>query len=189
MNNKNSKNTLIDATIEAIYLNGLHGVTTAKIAKAAKLSEAMIYRHFGNKDEMILESFMSIKADLNFSVESKISEVMDFNTISHNIWLAHIEYFINNPQQLRVLNQIEHSSYMTDKIRESCLSLSKSVIDYFYKGIELKIFKPMHLEIAIALYFSPILNIAESIIEHRMENTVENLNMAYSSIMDSFKIT
>jgi AcrR family transcriptional regulator len=187
MAKESSRNKLIDATIEAIYLNGLHSVTTSKIAKTAHLSEAMIYRHFGNKDEMILESFLSIKADLNRFVESGISDENNFDRTSHEIWTGHVNYFLNNPPKLSVLNQVEHSNYMTDEIRQNCLSLSEFVIRYFSRGIEQNLFKPMHIEIAIALYFSPLLNIAESIIEKRMENSEENLSLLYTSTMAAFK--
>ncbi len=188
MNIISSKDRLINATIEAIYKNGLHSVTTAKIAKTAKLSEAMIYKHFGNKDEMIIESFMMIKSSLNSYIQSKITPEMDFEATSYNIWLAHVDYFINNYKHLRVLNQVEYSNYMTDKIREECLTLSKSVITFFKNGIKLNIFKDMHIEIAVALFFSPILSISESIIEKRLDRTEDILLMCYESTMDALKI-
>ena len=188
MKNVSSKKKLINATIEAIYLNGLSSVTTAKIAKIANLSEAMIYKHFGNKDEMIKDSFMEIKADLNSYVQSKIIPDMDFETKCYNIWLAYVDYFIQNHKNLRVLNQVEHSNYMTDKIRDDYLNRSRTVITFFQSGIEQNIFKPMHIEIAVALFFSPILSIAESIIEKRLDRSEETLNMCYNSTMDALKI-
>lgn len=183
-----SKERLIDATIEAIYTNGLNSVTTAKIAKQAKLSEAMIYKHFANKDEMIIASFMLIKVELNSYVKSKITKDMNFEITSYIIWLSHVEYFVNNPKKLRVLNQFEHSNYMTDLIREECLVLSRLVMGVFNKGIESNIFKPMHIEVAIALFFSPILSIAESIIENRLPKTEEMLKLMYNSTMAGLKI-
>lgn len=183
-----SKDKLINATIEAIYTNGLHSVTTAKIAKTAKLSEAMIYKHFGNKNEMIIESFMFIKLGLNSFVESKITMKMDFKTKSYNIWLAHVDYFIDNYKHLRVLNQVEYSNYMTDEIREECLILSKSVITFFKTCIKQNIFKDIHLEIAVALFFSPILSISESIIEKRLDRSEKILNICYESTMDALRV-
>lgn len=183
-----SKDRLIEATIEAIYLNGLHSVTTSKIAKQAKLSEAMIYKHFGNKDEMIVISFMNIKLRLNNYIESKIENIMDLNTVTYNVWLAHVDFFINNPTNLRVLNQFEHSNYMTDKISEECLKFSSVIISIFESGIKQGIYKEMHIEVAIALFFSPILSIADSIINKRIIKTEAMLKLLYDSTMLSLKV-
>lgn len=184
---KSSKDKLIDATMETIYINGLHSITTAKIAKEAKLSEAMIYRHFGSKKEMIIATFMEIKKELNSYVEHQLPNNSDFDTKSYSIWLSHIEYFLNNPKKLRVLNQFEHSNYMTDAIREECLKLSSTVIEFFHQGIQQNTIKTMHIEIAIALFFSPILSITESIIEKRIEKTDKTLKLLYKSTMSSIK--
>ncbi|MGL1893532.1 MAG: TetR/AcrR family transcriptional regulator [Spirochaetaceae bacterium] len=188
MKNPNSKDKLISATIEAIYTNGLNSVTTAKIAKQAKLSEAMIYRHFGNKDEMIIASYMEIKTELNDSVKINLSDEMYFNQTSYSIWLSHVDFFIDNPKKLRVLNQVEHSNLVTDTIRENCLELSQIAISFFEKGIKNNMFKPMHIEVAIALYFSPILSIAESIIRKRIIKSEVMLKQLYDSTMLGLKL-
>ena len=189
MNNISSKDKLINATIEAVYTSGLYSVTTAKIAKIANLSEAMIYKHFENKDKMIIQAFMEVKAELNSSVESKITKEMDFDTQFCSIWQAHVDYFIQNPKNLRVINQIEHSNFMTDEIRSGCLKMSKSVMTFFQSGIEQQILKPMHIEVAIALFFSPILSIAESIIDKRIDKSEELFDLCFKATMDALKVT
>lgn len=180
---------MINATIEALFSNGLHGVTTAKIAKIANLSEAMIYKHFVNKNKMMISAFMNIKAELNCFVESKITPEMDFEAKFYHIWRAHVDYFIQEPKNLTVINQIEHSNFMTDEIRSDCLEMSRSVISFFHRGIEENIFKPMHIEIAIALFFSPILSLAESIIEKRIEGSERMFDLCFQSTRDAFYIT
>lgn len=183
-----SKDKLINATIEAIFTEGLYGVTTAKIAEKAELSEAMIYKHFKNKSQMIIQTFLGIKAELNQFIESKIAGEKDFEAICYKIWLANVDYFVQNSKKLRVLNQVEHSNFMSDDIRSECLNMSRSVMTFFKSGIEQNIFKDMHAEVAIALFFSPILSIAESIIEKRIDRSEQILNMCFESTMDAMKI-
>lgn len=183
-----SKDKLIIATIEAIYTNGLHSVTTAKIAKEANLSEAMIYKHFGNKDHMIIESFMFIKIELNNFVLSKLTGSRDMRVESYNIWLANLDFFLNNPKYLRVLTQFEHSNYMTDSIKNDCLALIDVLISFFESGISKGIFKNMHIDIATALFFSPILTIAESIIDGRLERSKEVLDLVFHSTLDALTV-
>ena len=102
MDKRSSKDKLISATIEAICENGLHSVTTAKIANKAKLSEAMIYKTFGNKDDMIIASFLEIKKELNNYVISRLDSTMDFESKNYSIWQSHLNYFMGNPQHLIV---------------------------------------------------------------------------------------
>lgn len=183
-----SKDKLINATIDTIYSQGLNSVTTAKVAKAAGLSEAMIYKTFGNKDEMIVKSFMHIKVALNSFVLSRMSESADFNEQSRNIWFANIEFLTSNKKYLMVISQFEHSSYMSSEVRGECFRLIEGIFEFFQKGKENNFFKEMHYEIAVALFFAPILSISESIVDGRMEKSKENLEIIYRSTIDAITI-
>lgn len=183
-----SKEKLINATIDTIYYEGLNGVTTAKIAKAAGLSEAMIYKTFGNKDKMIVGSFMFIKTELNRYVLSKMSDSADYITQCRNIWYANLDFLVGNKKYLRVISQFEHSSYMTLEVRDECFNLIAAVFEFFKKGISNNFFKNMHYEIAVALFFAPILSIAESIVDKRISRTDENLEIIYNSTMDAMRL-
>lgn len=46
------KEEIVQAALEVIGKSGVHALTIASIAEAAKMSEANIYRHFGGKDEI-----------------------------------------------------------------------------------------------------------------------------------------
>jgi AcrR family transcriptional regulator len=178
-----SKEKLINATIEVISESGLHSVTTAKIAKKAKLSEAMIYKNFGNKDHMIVESFLKIKKGLNDFVVSRLQGIENFEAQLYALWLGQFDYFVTNKDYLSVLIQFEHSKYMTESIRSSCYETISPLIAYFEKGVKLNMFKPMNIEILNALYFSPILSLAESIVSGRLEKNQEILDFVFEGSM------
>lgn len=185
MEKVSSKDRLIKATIKSMYEHGLNSITTSKIAKEAKLSEAMIYKNFGNKDELIIESFMLIKKELNRAIAERMNSEKSFHERCFDIWSAHVDFFTSNKKYLRVLSQFEHSSYMTEEIREKSLSMMSLVISFFQEGIELGKFKNMNIEIAIALFFAPILSISESINENRLEGSDKTLAFIFESTMDS----
>jgi AcrR family transcriptional regulator len=178
-----SKEKLINATIEVISESGLHSVTTAKIAKKAKLSEAMIYKNFGNKDHMIVESFLKIKKGLNDFVLSRLLGIENFEAQLYALWLGQFDYFVTNKDYLSVLVQFEHSKYMTEGIRSSCYKTISPLVAYFEKGVKLNIFKPMDIEILNALYFAPILSLAESIVSGRLEQNQETLDFVFEGSM------
>ena len=188
MLNDTSKQKLLNSTLKVIFENGLNNVTTAKIAKNAKLSEAMIYKLFTNKDKLIIETFLNIKKELNNVVMSKIIDKLSFEAKCYNIWRAHLEFFVINKDKLSVINQIEHSKYMTDSLREKCLIYSNFSISFFNDGIKNNYFKNINIEIAIALFFSPLLSIAESIINKRLDKSEEILKICFLATMDSLKL-
>ncbi|MDA3845851.1 MAG: TetR/AcrR family transcriptional regulator [Vallitaleaceae bacterium] len=183
MQNLSSKERLIKATVEAIYENGLHSVTTAKIAKKAELSEAMIYKHFGSKDDMIVETFMSIKEALNSAVEASIDTGKSYEAQCYDVWLGHIVFFVEHEAYLRMIAQFEQSNYMTEAIRTTCLVKISTILNLFEKGIELGVFKPAHIEIVSAFFFAPILALSDSFIHKRLVMDEATLKLAFDSTM------
>jgi AcrR family transcriptional regulator len=53
---------IIDATLAILARDGLHGWTTAALARATHLSEAALFKHFGSKDR-ILAAALEQQAD------------------------------------------------------------------------------------------------------------------------------
>lgn len=183
MSRLTSKDKLIEATIEAVYESGLHSVTTAKIAQKAGLSEAMIYKHFGNKDEMITDTFMWIKQRLNKSVTRRWYLEEDFDRKKHHIWYGNVEFLTQHPKMLMYIIHFEHSKYMTDEIRNACLNIITDITDFFADSVDKGLLKPMPIELAIALFFSPILTLSEAIVSRRLEHTEPILTLAFNSTM------
>jgi hypothetical protein len=72
---------------------------------------------------------------------------------------------------------------MTESIRSSCYETISPLIAYFEKGVKLNMFKPMNIEILNALYFSPILSLAESIVSGRLEKNQEILDFVFEGSM------
>jgi AcrR family transcriptional regulator len=50
------RSQLIEAAVELIGLLGIQGTTVSKISAAVGLSEMAAYRHFGSKDEILMEA-------------------------------------------------------------------------------------------------------------------------------------
>lgn len=51
---------IVQAAIQLVGKYGLRGATTARIAKELRLSEAALYRHFGNKTEILRVAFAQL---------------------------------------------------------------------------------------------------------------------------------
>ncbi|GAA2210203.1 TetR/AcrR family transcriptional regulator [Nonomuraea monospora] len=49
-----TRDRILDAAEQAIHEFGIAGATTKRIAQQAACSEALLYKHFGNKEEIVL---------------------------------------------------------------------------------------------------------------------------------------
>lgn len=69
LSGEDRKAAILDAAVRLCAERGFHGVTTRDLAAAAGVSEALLFRHFASKDELILEVLG------RFGFEDKISKV------------------------------------------------------------------------------------------------------------------
>jgi len=59
------KDALLDAAIESYAKYGEQGLTTKNLAEAAGCSEALIYRHFKSKDDLLCACYLRLHKRLN----------------------------------------------------------------------------------------------------------------------------
>lgn len=64
------RQTQLLAAIDEFARSGYHGTTTAALARAAGVSEAMLYRHFTNKKALFLATVQFVCAQLARAVDS-----------------------------------------------------------------------------------------------------------------------
>lgn len=57
---RNTKETLVTATIHLVYTRGVEAATTRAIAQAAGVTEGAIYRHYRSKEELRWDAFKQI---------------------------------------------------------------------------------------------------------------------------------
>src|SRR3954470_20348909 len=61
---RRTRDALLDATVELVSERGFHAVGIADIGGAIGVSGAAIYRHFRNKDELLVAVFERVVDDL-----------------------------------------------------------------------------------------------------------------------------
>lgn len=183
-----SKDKLINATIEVVYENGLYNVTTSKISKMASLSEAMIYKIFGSKDELVAESFIWIKGELYKYVDSKSNDQSGIDEQYYAVWLAHIDFFVENEKYLRFFSQFEKSKYMTEEVSQKSYVKVANVIELYEKGVKAGKFKSMDIEILNILFFAPILALSDLIVKGKVSKDKKTLKTTFESIMNALSV-
>ena len=96
------QNQIIQESIQLIANKGIQGLTIKNISKAIGISEPAIYRHFENKDDIILAIISTMKQ----STEEELSHVDENNPTIENIKKmiqGHTNRFIKNPSLTAII--------------------------------------------------------------------------------------
>ncbi|WP_031530890.1 TetR/AcrR family transcriptional regulator [Dyadobacter crusticola] len=131
-----TKKKLIQATGEIFMSKGYHGLKAAKIAYVAGVSKTLIYRYFGNVEELF-KAYLSEK-DFWVSMEDQVEELLEANRhdfgkeLAKKTLEAQISYFIQNKEMQEIMrwqitepNQIARTlADSRELLGEELLSLS-----------------------------------------------------------------
>lgn len=93
-----TKECLILATIEVIHENGLQGLTTRAVAKKQGISESTIFKHYKNKNELIiavLGHFSQYDTAIIESIKSKDLHPIEAITLFVD---SYVTYYENYPE-------------------------------------------------------------------------------------------
>ena len=100
----NLKAELIEKGLKLLDEAGYEGFSLRKVAKACNVSHAAPYRHFKNKDDLILAIGAQALARFSKSLQSAVDLYPD-NPASQlkEMGYAYIRFFTENPEYLRLL--------------------------------------------------------------------------------------
>jgi len=90
------RDQIVQATLRIIAKKGMNSLTTATIAKEVGISEANLYRHFKNKQEIIYETIETIGRGLSINVEKVFKYDMNPLNKLEKVFLLHLRYIEKN---------------------------------------------------------------------------------------------
>jgi AcrR family transcriptional regulator len=135
------KRTLLMITARKLFAqNGFYGTATARIAKEAGVSNGILFHYFPTKDDLIKAMYFDIKDRIfNYSV-GQIYKGATLKESIYTLWLAAVEWNLENPEDFDFMLQFENSPYYNESIERSHRYVQMS-IELAEKGIEQHIFK------------------------------------------------
>jgi len=90
------------------------GAPTAGIAKDAGLSEGTLFNYFANKDELLNQLYLEIKADLGKALLTSYPSKADIRSQSRHVWDSFVEWGAKNPMKRKAMRQLS----VSERIRE-----------------------------------------------------------------------
>ena len=90
------RDQVVSAVLKLIGEHGMRGVTTAAVAREVGMSEANLYRHFKNKQEILSETITRIGQELSNNVDTVVKSSAAPIDRLKNIFLLHLSYVGQN---------------------------------------------------------------------------------------------
>jgi AcrR family transcriptional regulator len=130
------QNQIIQESIQLIAQKGIQGLTIKNISKAIGISEPAIYRHFENKNDIIL-GIISVLKDT--TGEELNAETGNNNTIGliKKMMQGHTDRFINNPSLTAIVFSEEifnNNSLLAKPIRTMMKMNQNKLVTIIEKG-------------------------------------------------------
>jgi AcrR family transcriptional regulator len=103
---EDKRNAILLAATQVFAERGL-GAATAAISSAAGVAEGTLFTYFRTKDELLNALYREIKRELADAMMSGFPRKKSVRQRLQHVWDHFVEWGVANPQQHRVLTQIE----------------------------------------------------------------------------------
>lgn len=174
-------------TIGLLSRHGLPGTTTARIAQEVGISEPALYRHFLNKEEIILAALDAVSENLMGSMLEAAETETDVTGKIHQMSAALYEFVTSHPEESVVLFEVfsaSHDNHLKQILQEKFLG-TLGIMEQMLRGgiragdvkagidVELTAWKIMSL--GITLNFAAMLGLSHVLTEDRALSAVDEL--------------
>ena len=145
------KKQIVDASIRVFSKKGFQGTKTIEIAKAAGISEATIFKHFKNKDDLykqIINRQMKIHSE---ELHALYAQIKNIKELLKALTVRAIEDVEKDPNFMRLMlySSLEDRSFAVKFAEESFFVKIEEFTAIIKKGIKSGEFRNVNPELAV----------------------------------------
>lgn len=182
-----------EKAIKMIVKEGLDGFSLQKLARAAKVSPATLYIYYKDKEDLIVSIGSSISDDLlsyslqGFSPSMSLSEGLKVQ------WVNRAKYFIENPMEVKFIEQIRHSTFHARIQEKTTLNFGAVMGEFVSNAIRNKELKKLPFEVYWSIAFAPLYqlikfhNQGKSYVNDHFELTPNMLTQTLNLVLKALK--
>ncbi len=141
----NKKEAILSSALQLLTEKGVHNTPMSAIAKAAGTGMGTIYNYFPNKELLINEIYINIKAEEK-SVFPDFDAEGSIKTQFEAYFSAIIDFFITHPSYFKFMEQLQASPIITAESRTEGKKSVAPVHQLLEKGKEEGIIKPIEMD-------------------------------------------
>jgi AcrR family transcriptional regulator len=115
---EDKRNSILSAATKVFAERGL-GAPTAAITSAAGIAEGSLFTYFKTKDELINALYRELKLELAGAMMSGFPRKQSVRHRLEHIWNGYVQWGVANPDQQKVLRQIQVWSGLTQESKQA----------------------------------------------------------------------
>jgi AcrR family transcriptional regulator len=114
---EDKRDAILTAATQLVAAQGL-GAATAKIARQAGVAEGTLFIYFANKDELLNQLYLDIKADLRAAMMADYPAERGLIDRNRHVWDRYIDWAGAFPAKRRAMIQLAVSDRVTEASKE-----------------------------------------------------------------------
>lgn len=181
------RNALIQATIKLVNNNGFHATPMSKIAKMAKVSPATIYLYFENKQDLVNQTYLEVKAKYTNFVFKTYNEQSSVKTGFELIWKRIAAFNFNECDYSFFLNQCNNTPIIDEPSRKEGIRHLQPLLDLWERGKKEGLIKPIPDYILYAYSINPLTFLMMAQKQNEFKLSKVQVEDAFLSAWDSIK--
>ncbi|WP_458626553.1 TetR/AcrR family transcriptional regulator [Winogradskyella sp. PC D3.3] len=150
------RNALVKATIELVNNNGFHATPMSKIAKMAKVSPATIYLYFENKQDLVNQTYIDVKAEYTNYAFANYDPNMPIEEGFEMIWKRIADFKLKECEYAMFLAQCDNTPMIDEDSRQEGIKHLQPLLDLWERGKKEGIIKPLSNYILYAYAINPL---------------------------------
>lgn len=182
------RNALVQATIELVNNNGFHATPMSKIAKMANVSPATIYLYFENKQDLVNQTYIEVKAEYTRYAFATYNEEMTVEVGFEIIWKRIADFKLKECENALFLAQCDNSPMIDEPSRKEGIKHLQPLLSLWERGKKEGLIKPISDYLLYAYSINPLsfLMISQKRGAFTLDKT--HIEEAYQSAWNSIKV-
>ncbi|TRO64529.1 TetR/AcrR family transcriptional regulator [Christiangramia sabulilitoris] len=181
------RKALIDATVELVNNNGFHATPMSRIAKMAGVSAGTIYLYFENKQDLVNQVYIEVKAAFTNYAFRGYKEGMSVEKGFKIIWKNIAEFKLKEFEEAYFLSQCDNTPIIDESGRQEGLKHLQPLLDLWEKGKQEGIIKNVSPFSLYAFSIYPVAFLMNMQQRGAFQLTPQHIEEAYEMAWDSIK--
>ncbi|MCL5127692.1 TetR/AcrR family transcriptional regulator [Algibacter sp. L4_22] len=181
------RNALIKATIELVNNDGFHATPMSKIAKMAKVSPATIYLYFENKQDLVNQTYVDVKAEYTKYAFETYDESMPIEAGFELIWKRIADFKLKECEHAMFLAQCDNTPMIDETSRQEGIKHLQPLLDLWERGRKEGVIKPLSDYLLYAYAINPLSFLMMTQKRGAFQLNKTHLEEAYQSAWNSIK--
>ena len=181
------RKSLIKATIELVNNNGFHATPMSQIAKIAGVSAGTIYLYFENKQDLVNQVYLEVKAAFTNFAFRNYNENLPVEKGFEIIWKNIAEFKLKEFEEAYFLSQCDNTPIIDETGRDEGLKHLQPLLDLWKKGQDAGVIRNVSPYSLYAFSIYPIAFLMNMQQQGKFRLTPEHIDEAYEMAWNSIK--